>query len=102
MVDAAPRGKKPPPYFRCDWEIADASALQSLARGEADADQQKRALDWIIRQAALTYQVSFQPDNDRATDFVEGRRFVGLSIVQLLSVSTRDLLLKEQRKTQGK
>lgn len=90
-----------PPYFRSTYEVADVSALQALARGDADADQQKRALDWIIRKAALTYDVSFQPESDRATAFAEGRRFVGLEVVKLLSLSTRDLLLREQRNKQG-
>lgn len=88
--------KKPPPYFRFDWDVPDAAALQALQRGTADADQQKRALDWIIRNGAATYQETFQPDGERHSSFMQGRRAVGLKIVELLSVSTRDLLQKEQ------
>lgn len=97
MKPAQPAIKKPPPYFRCDWDVADASALQALAAGTADATQQKRALDFVIRQGAATYDQSFQPGMPDATSFMEGRRFVGTKIVELLQVSTRDLLLREQR-----
>jgi hypothetical protein len=44
------------------WELPDASALQALQRGEADADQ---------------------PD---VSQHLEGRRSVGLQIVKLLKV----------------
>lgn len=95
--------RKVPPYFRADYDVPDVSALQALARGEADADQQRRALDWIIRRAAGTYQVSFQPGAPDATAFSEGRRFVGTEIVKLLALSLRDLMAaEERRKTQGK
>jgi len=89
---------KPPPYFRADYEIADASALQALQRGDASADQQKRALDWIIRHAARAYDVTFQPESERASAFAEGRRFVGLQTIHLLQLSTRDLLQREEQR----
>lgn len=92
---------KVPPCFRADYEIADVSALQALVRGEATADQQKRALDWVLYEAAQIRNVSFQPDSDRATSFAEGRRFVGLQIARLLSLSLRDLTLAAQRNKQG-
>ncbi len=97
MKEPKPAPKKAPPYFRCTWDVADASALQALAAGTATPEQQKRALDFVIKQAAATYDQSFQPGMPDATSFMEGRRFVGTKIVELLQVSTRDLLLKEQR-----
>lgn len=78
---------KKPPFFNAPWEPADASAIQAIQRGEADAAQQKRALDWIIKIAAGTYNVSFQPGMADATAFAEGRRFVGTEIVKLLLVN---------------
>lgn len=95
MKPLTPRAtRKAPPFFNVSWEIADASALQALLRGDAEPEQQRRALDWIIQQAAMTYQPTFQPDSDRTTAFAEGRRFVGLKIRELLSLSTRDLAAK--------
>lgn len=75
---------KPP-----EWELPDASALQALERGEANASQQQRALKWIIEQAAATYGMSYRPgeSGDRDTAFAEGRRFVGLQCVKLLRLN---------------
>lgn len=71
------------------WEIADEVALKAMATGEASPDQQRRAMDWIVRQAAGTYELSFRSDADggeRETAFAEGRRFVGLQIVKLVNL----------------
>ena len=78
----------PPPY-----ELADVTALQALSRGEADKHQQERALKWIIEQACGTYQMSFRPgpDGERDTVFAEGRRFVGLIIVEKLKLIVANL-----------
>ena len=65
-------------------EPADAAAIQALQRGAATADQQKRALIWIIERAAGTYQTSYRKGDreaERETTFAEGRRFVGNLIV---------------------
>lgn len=97
MKFTQPAIKKPPPYFRCDWEVADASALQALAAGTADATQQKRALDFVIKRVSGYYDLSYQPGMPDAMAFMEGRRFTGAKIVELLSISIRDLLLREQR-----
>lgn len=81
-----PRAKAwlPPKYT-----IADVHAVKALARGEATADQQKRALDWIVHAAAGAYELSFRSDGDggeRETAFAEGRRFVGMQVVKLVNM----------------
>jgi hypothetical protein len=80
---------KVPPYFSCPWEPADASALQALQQGEASPEQQRRALDWVIKIACGTYNTSFYPGQPDASAFAEGRRFVGTEIVKLLIVVPR-------------
>lgn len=73
-----------------DWDKADANALQALERGEADPDQQRRALDWIITKACRTYDMTFFPgglEGQRNSDLAQGRRFVGLQIVKLLKLA---------------
>jgi hypothetical protein len=80
-MSKAPPYITPPPY-----ELADVAALQALAQGTATADQQKWALDWIIIQAAGTYNLSFDTASERGTAFAEGRRFVGLQIVKMLKL----------------
>lgn len=78
------------PWLPVEWADADVAAIQALGRGEANPDQQKRALDWIIQKAAGTYDISFRPggaDGERETCFAEGRRFVGNQIVKALKIS---------------
>lgn len=83
--------KLPPQLDPNNYEPADAYAMAALARGEANVDQQRRALDWIINNAAATYDMSFSPDNPSLTAFAEGRRFVGNQIVKLMKLDTRKL-----------
>lgn len=82
--------KKAPPHLYCPYELSDVSALQALERGEADSDQQKRALAWVVNVASMTYQPTFMPDTHESA-FAEGRRFVGLQTVKLLKVSLNAL-----------
>lgn len=73
---------------------ADAAALQALQRGNATPEQQKRALVWVIENAAATYQTSYRrggPEADRETAFSEGRRFVGNLIVGALKLKLGQL-----------
>lgn len=77
-----------PVWFRCDYDVADAAAIQALQAGTATEQQQQRALAWIVNTAAATYEVAWDPDNERATSFEAGRRFVGLQIVKLLKINT--------------
>lgn len=77
------------PHIPAPYDLADASAIQALIRGEAEPHQQQRALKWIIEQAAGTYEFNFYP-SDRETAFALGRGFVGQQIVKLskLNLST--------------
>ena len=83
----------PPPYLPAEWQPADASALQALAYGTADADQQKRALNWIINQACATYDLEYRTDQ-RDHAFASGRRAVGLQIIKLLKVAVPKFVAK--------
>jgi hypothetical protein len=64
-------------------------AIQALARDPAH----KRALDWIIREACMTYDETFFPD-ERNSAYAQGRRGVGLAIVKLVNYppAARDAL----------
>lgn len=73
--------KEPP------WELADAYALQALVAGKANEAQQKRALDYVIRVLAGTYDLAYRPESPRDTDFMLGRQFVGKQIVFLVNVN---------------
>lgn len=77
-------------WLPAEWEPADATAMQALAAGTANAIQQKRALGWIVNNAAAMYDITYRPgghDGDRDTAFAEGRRFVGSQIVKMLKIS---------------
>lgn len=78
-------------------------ALQALERGDASADQQKRALKWIVEEAGRKDSDCFFDDGeggDRASAFMSGRRFVALEILKLvyLTRAARDALLKQESK----
>lgn len=77
---------KPPEY-----DLAVASAFQSLQRGDASPHLQRIALAWLIERAAMTYDLSYSPDGERATSFAEGRRFVGLQVVKMLKLDVEKL-----------
>ncbi len=93
IKDKKPRAKKPvvkawtPPYYT----NADIAAIQALHRGEADAYQQRRALNWIINTACATYDLSYWPDSARDTDFALGRQFVGQQLVKLTLLNPNKL-----------
>jgi hypothetical protein len=66
---------------------ADIFALQAVAAGEANAAQQQRAFDCVVRILCETDRMTFWPgipgtaeDGRRATDFAEGKRWVGLQL----------------------
>jgi len=62
---------------------ADIFALQAVAAGEANAAQQQRAWDCVVRILCETDRMTFWPgaeDGRRATDFAEGKRWVGLQL----------------------
>lgn len=79
------------------YDPGDVSAIQACLDGVAEGYQQKRAMKWIIERAAGTYDQSFRPgpDGQRDTDFAEGRRFVGNSIIKLSRLNASKLVREE-------
>lgn len=71
----------PPPYG-----LEDIRAVQAVAAGTAGPDEQKRALHWIVNNAAQTYEEPFVPGRDDVRSYVLGRRSVGLAIVKLMKL----------------
>ena len=69
-----------------DGRKADVAALQAMRRGEATADQQVRAMEFILETISDRNGMSYRPgglEGDRDTAFAEGRRFVGNQMVKL-------------------
>lgn len=74
------------PWLPAPYELADVSAIQALVAGTASAEQQRRAMAWIINVAAGTYDMAYRPgteDGRRDTDFALGKAYVGQQIVKL-------------------
>lgn len=85
-----------------NYELADAVAINAVAKGEATPDQQVRAMKWIIEQGCQTYGLSYRPDGmggDRDTAFAEGRRFVGTELRKFINnLEAIRLHFSQQRK----
>lgn len=85
----------PPPFAPALYELADLTAVQAVAQGTADADQQRRALKWIVEEVCDVYGLGWHPDGDHASSFMAGRRFAGLQVVKATKINTAALRKKE-------
>lgn len=88
------RNEEHAPWLPAPYDEADAFAVQALARGTANPEQQKRALTWIVEACAGLYDLSFRPGDEegrRNTDFAEGKRWVGQQVVKLTKVKIGQL-----------
>lgn len=86
------------PFLPAPYEVADVAAVQACVEGKATAQQQQRALKWVIEVASGTYDMSYRPgaqEGERDTAFAEGRRFVGLQLVKLTRLSLSKLRSSE-------
>lgn len=96
------RKPRDPAWIPVDYSETDVLAIKALADGTANEQQQRHALDWMIRVAAGAYELSYRSDADggeRETAFAEGRRFVGLQVVKMVNMAPK--LVAELRKRNG-
>lgn len=72
-------------------DLPDVVALKALSTGTATADQQVRALKFIVERIAGTYEEVYCPgaDGDRNTAYALGKRRVGTYLVSLLNADIR-------------
>lgn len=74
---------------------ADCDAMVAVVSGVASPQQAKHAMDWVMREGARIHDMTFMlggEDGRRASDFADGRRYVGQQIVRLLQPATRELV----------
>jgi hypothetical protein len=71
-----------------DLTIKEVMAIKSLGGGVGNEDQQKMALDVIVRQFCGYYELTFHEHNERLSAFGEGRRYVGAMIQEALITPT--------------
>lgn len=67
---------------------SDVYAIKALAEGKAEPAMQIDALNLIIERICGTYDLSYRPDSmggQRATEFSEGKRSVGLQIRRIIA-----------------
>ena len=57
----ADRPRTAKPWLPAQYVDSDVYAIKALAAGTATPEQQKRALDWVIKHVAGTYDLSFRP-----------------------------------------
>jgi hypothetical protein len=79
-------------------------AIRAMIAGTASEGQQRLGMDWIITKAANLYDMSYRPDakgGARATEFHEGRRFVGNQIVKLTLPITLQALEAREKKAKA-
>jgi hypothetical protein len=78
-----PKSRPDRPWQSPRIEDADIFALQAVAKGIANDGQQRRAFDYVVRVLCETDRMTFWPGSDdgrRATDFAEGKRWVGIQL----------------------
>jgi len=74
------------PHGPARYTRLDAYAIKAVAEGKATEGQQKRAMQWIIHAAAMTYDETFVAGSPDISANLQGRRAVGLQIVKLINV----------------
>ncbi len=76
----------PDPLARPDYTEAEIQALRAVWVGTATPRQQKMSLEYMIR-AFGTHDTSFRPGESDLTDFAEGRRHAGTTLIWMLKVA---------------
>ena len=74
------------PAVPAEYALADATAIQAMATGSADPDQQVRALKWIVEQASGMYQFHYY-ERSEDTAFALGRAFVGQQVAKMTKLN---------------
>ena len=70
-------------------------ALKALAKGECEPHQQKFLLQWLMKTTHQTYDDLFVPDNARMTDYLLGRRSIGVALTTHLNLDPQKMKLQE-------
>lgn len=100
-----------PAHTPAPYSEAILYAARAMKDGKANEGQQKAFLEWLMFGACRIRDVSYQPGDQLASAFAEGRRFVGLQVgalmdpaavngtVEALARARRAVSSREKRKT---
>lgn len=68
-----------------------AGALKAMQWGKATEHQQEVLIGWLIKDACGLGSISYRQGDSHATAFAEGRRFVGILIMHLIEITTKEV-----------
>lgn len=77
------------PLTELNKHPSEVAAIRALAEGGADEHQQRMAFGFILSRLCGVDAMSFWPggeDGKRATDFAEGRRWVGIQLRRIVKL----------------
>lgn len=74
------------PLERPDYTEAEIQALRACHRGEADARQQRLFFDYVMRASSYS-DTSYRPGDSHGTAYAEGKRFLGTTLIWMLTVA---------------
>ena len=77
------------PWHPTPFTDQEAHAAKAFDKGEAEPSQQQVLRDWLIRASQMRDE-SFVHDSARATDYLLGRRSIGLQYAAMLTYRPRD------------
>ncbi|RWN31761.1 hypothetical protein [Mesorhizobium sp.] len=99
MTLHSPRRSAPKsnPLAPASYDDLDVEAIKAVAAGNASEGQQKRALHWIVHQAAMTFDEPFVPGQQDVSDHLTGRMNVGRQILKLVNVPIHQLTKTERK-----
>jgi hypothetical protein len=82
-----PKAKLFEPWAPPAIDLPTLAALQAVASGNATADQQQRAMRFIVERIGWAYEDTWCPgaDGERNSAFAQGRRRVGTMLVSFLN-----------------
>jgi hypothetical protein len=72
--------KEPLPWQLGHTENEDIFAVQAVVKGIANAAQQQRYHDYVVKTLCRTDRMEFWPGNSEASVFSAGKRWVGLML----------------------
>lgn len=83
IADCRPKAN---PLERPDYTEAEVQAVRAVWEGVASANQQRMAVEYMIR-AFGTHDTSYRPGDTHSTAFAEGRRHAGTTLVWMLKAA---------------
>ena len=94
----APAEVRAATWYPPAWELADATAIKALYAGTASGEEQKRAIEWILKGACAMQDWPYRPGaSDRDTNIGLGRQFVGHQIAKLINVDLAQVRRRDPR-----